>query len=184
MAGRKIAFIGSHGVRKTTAAYAFLREASRRGLSPILVPEVIRDCPLPINEGLTPEAALWAFTTQITRELELGLKSALVVCDRSVVDHAAYYLRATNGQDPLHALPLLTQWALTYDLFVRLLPDVTLVADGFRSTNDAFRDAVEAVLDRILPEIVPPGRLLTLRASEVDETFDFVPLLERLMREH
>ena len=77
-------------------------------------------------------------------------------------------------------MALLSDWATTYDLFVRLLPDVALVADGVRSTNDPFRDAVEVILDRILPEMVMPERLLTLRASEINESFDFAALVERM----
>jgi len=76
--------------------------------------------------------------------------------------------------------PLVRGWAPTYDLLVRLLPDVALLADGVRSTNDAFRDEIEAILDRILPEYVAPGRLLTVRASEVTADFDWWAVAERL----
>ena len=182
MAVSKIAFIGSHGIRKTTAAHGLIAAARARGLTPGFVPEVVRDCPLPVNEGLTPEAALWAFTTQIGRELEVGAKADLVVCDRSVVDEAAYYLRATGGADPCHAMGLVAGWAATYTLFVRLLPDVGLVADGFRSVNDKFRDDVEAVLDRLVPQLVSADRLVTLHASDINETFDFGSFLARVGR--
>ena len=76
--------------------------------------------------------------------------------------------------------PLVRRWSLTYDLVVRLLPDVALQADGVRSTNDAFRDEVEAILDRVLPDLVPADRLVTLRASEVTSRFDWFAVLERL----
>ena len=49
-----------------------------------------------------------------------------------------------------------------------------------RSTSDAFRDEVEAILDRVLPALVAPERLVTLRASEVTSRFDWWALLERL----
>jgi hypothetical protein len=49
-----------------------------------------------------------------------------------------------------------------------------------RSTNDAFRDEIEAILDRVLPGLVPDGRLVTLRASEVTSRFDWFGILERL----
>ena len=65
------------------------------------------------------------------------------------------------------------RWSATYDLVVRLLPDVALQADGVRSTNDAFRDEIEAILDRVLPDLVPPERMVTLRASEVTSRFDW-----------
>ena len=63
---------------------------------------------------------------------------------------------------------------------MRLLPDVALQADGVRSTNDAFRDEVEAILDRVLPDLVPAERLVTLRASEVTSRFDWFAVVQRL----
>jgi hypothetical protein len=41
-----------------------------------------------------------------------------------------------------------------------------------RSTNDAFRDEVEAILDDVLPGLVPANRLVTVRASEITSRFD------------
>ena len=80
----------------------------------------------------------------------------MLVTDRSVVDNFAYYLRVTGGEDPFGVEPLIRRWASTYDLSVRLLPDVGLLADGVRSTSDAFRDEIEAILDRILPAYLAP----------------------------
>jgi hypothetical protein len=57
---------------------------------------------------------------------------------------------------------------------------VALLADGVRSTSDAFRDEIEAILDRILPEYVASERLVTIRASEVTADFDWWSLAERL----
>src|SRR6187551_3156403 len=46
----KIAFIGSHGIRKTTAAHAFAGTVQRAGRSVEFAREVVRDNPLGINE--------------------------------------------------------------------------------------------------------------------------------------
>jgi hypothetical protein len=86
----------------------------------------------------------------------------------------------TDGADPFGVEPLIRRWSLTYDLFVRLLPDVELLADGVRSTNDAFRDEVESILDRIVPIYVAADRCLRLPASEVTEGYDWMALAERL----
>jgi hypothetical protein len=96
------------------------------------------------------------------------------------MDNHAYYLRACGGTDPYAVTPLVTAWAATYDLVVRLLPDVPLRADGTRSTGDAFRDEVEAILDATLPDMVPASRLVTMPASEVRDGSDWWPLAERL----
>ncbi|HSG86555.1 MAG TPA: hypothetical protein VLA23_09460, partial [Candidatus Limnocylindrales bacterium] len=92
----------------------------------------------------------------------------------------AYYLRASGGRDEYQAGPLVRRWSRTYDLVVRLLPDIELQADGVRSTSDAFRDEIEAILDRVLPELVPADRLVVLRASSVDRLTDWHSVLLRL----
>ncbi len=176
----KIAFIGSHSVRKTNAVHAFASTVGRAGRSVEVGREVIRFNPLGLNEGATPEAQLWVLMAQIQQELELRKRAEVLVTDRSVVDNFAYFLRVTDGADPFAVEPLIRSWAGTYDLFVRLLPDVALLADGVRSTNDAFRDEIEAILDRIIPIYIPAERLLTVRASDVTEAFDWWAIAERL----
>jgi nicotinamide riboside kinase len=176
----KIAFIGSHSVRKTNAVHAFASTIGRAGRSVEVGREVIRFNPLGLNEGATPEAQLWVLMAQVQQELELRKRAEVLVTDRSVVDNFAYFLRVTDGADPFAVEPLIRQWATTYDLFVRLLPDVALLADGVRSTNDAFRDEIEAILDRIIPIYIPDERLLRVRASEVTESFDWWAIAERL----
>jgi nicotinamide riboside kinase len=178
----KIAFIGSHGIRKTSALLAFAAEAQRAGRSVELGREVVRDNPLGINEGATGEAQLWVLVSQVRQELELARKADILALDRGVMDNFAYYLRACGGEDRYAAQPLVARWSETYDLVVRLLSDIALQADGVRSTNDAFRDEVEAILDRVVPELVPDDRLVTLRASDVTSRFDWFAVLERLAR--
>ncbi len=176
----KIAFIGSHGIRKTTAAHAFATTLQRAGRSVEYGREVVRDNPLGFNEGATGEAQLWVLVSQIRQELELAPKAEVLVTDRSVADNFAYYLRACGGADPFSVGPLVAAWSRTYDLVVRLLPDIALRADGVRSTNDAFRDEVEAILDRILPELFRPDQLVTVRASDVTDSYDWWGIGERL----
>jgi nicotinamide riboside kinase len=120
---------------------------------------------------------------QIQQELELRNRADVLVTDRAVVDNYAYFLRVTGGDDPFDVEPLIARWSQTYDLHVRLLPDVALQADGVRSTNDEFRDEIESILDRIVTRFVPSDRLLTMRASQIREDFDWGPILENLVGE-
>jgi nicotinamide riboside kinase/3-methyladenine DNA glycosylase AlkD len=151
----KIAFIGSHSVRKTNAVHSFAGAVGRSGRSVEVGREVVRFNPLGLNEGATPAAQLWVLMSQIQQELELRNRTEVLVTDRAVVDNYAYYLRVTGGEDPFDVAPLVRNWSATYDLHVRLLPDVPMIYDGVRSTSDAFRDEIEAILDDILPEFVP-----------------------------
>jgi hypothetical protein len=176
----KIAFIGSHGIRKTTAALAFATVIQRAGRSVEFAREVVRDNPLGINESATGEAQLWVLASQIRRELELAPKAECLVTDRGVMDNFAYYLRACGGEDRFSVEPLVRAWSATYDIVVRLTPDIRIRADGVRSTDDRFRDEVEAILDARLPRLVPRDRLVTQQASDVTEAFDWWPLAERL----
>ncbi len=177
----KIAFIGSHSVRKTNAVHSFAGAVGRTGRSVEVGREVVRFNPLGLNEGATAEAQLWVLMTQVQQELELWRRAEVLVTDRAVVDNFAYFLRATGGVDPFDVEPLVRNWARTYDLFVRLYPDVALLPDGVRSTNDAFRDEIEDILDRIVPRYVPEDRLILVKASEVNETFDWRSIVEHLV---
>lgn len=176
----KIAFIGSHGIRKTTALLAFAATVQRAGRSVELGREVVRDNPLGLNEGATGEAQLWVLVSQIRQELELAHKADVLVLDRGVMDNFAYYFRACGGVDRFGVEPLVRSWSATYDLVVRLLPDVELQADGVRSTSDAFRNEIEALIDRTLPTFVPADRMLTMNASEVTSRTDWFDVLTRL----
>lgn len=176
----KIAFVGSHGIRKTTAAYAFAHTIQRAGRSVEFAREVVRDNPLGINESATGEAQLWVLVSQVRQELELTPKAEVLVTDRGVVDNYAYYLRACGLTDRFSAEPLVRAWGATYDLVVRLTPDIELRPDGIRSTSDAFRDEIERILDEVLPRFVRPERLITIPASEITDSFEWWPLAERL----
>lgn len=180
-AAAKIAFIGSHSVRKTNAVHSFAGAVGRSGRSVEVGREVIRFNPLGLNEGATAEAQLWVVMAQIQQELELRTRADVLVTDRAVIDNFAYFLRVTGGEDPFDVKPLVMRWCETYDLFVRLLPDIPLTADGVRSTNDRFRDEIETILDCIIPQYIPGDRLVTIKASEVTESFDWAALVERLV---
>jgi hypothetical protein len=59
---------------------------------------------------------------------------------------------------------------------------VALLPDGIRSTSDAFRDEIEAILDRIVPTYVSEDRYVRLPASQVTEAYDWMALAELLAR--
>lgn len=176
----KVAFIGSHGIRKTTAAHGFANAMQRAGRSVEYGREVVRDNPLGINEGATGEAQLWVIVSQIRQELTLAPKSEVLVLDRGVMDNYAYYLRACEGDDRFAVEPMVREWSKTYDLVIRLLPDVDLSSDGVRSTSDAFRLEIEGILDDHLDAFVTEGARVDIPASEIGDGYDWWPTAERL----
>jgi nicotinamide riboside kinase len=176
----KVAFIGSHGIRKTTAVHAFANVMQRAGRSVEHGREVVRDNPLGINEGATGEAQLWVLVSQIRQELQLAKKADVLVLDRGVMDNFAYYLRACGGEDLFDVGPLVMRWSASYDMIVRLTPDIALRSDGVRSTSDLFRDEIEDILDSQLPLLVSRKQMVVLNASDIDDRFDWWPLADRL----
>jgi hypothetical protein len=140
----------------------------------------VRDNPLGINEGATGEAQLWVLVSQIRQELTLAPNAEVLVLARGVMDTYAYYLRACGGDDRFAAGPLVREWSKTYDLVIRLHPDVDLASDGVRSTSDEFRLEIERILDAHLGEFVGEDRIVDVPASEIGDGYDWWPIAERL----
>ena len=146
----KIAFIGSHGVGKTTLCYGLAARLKRRDLAVEVVHEVARRCPLPINEETSVAAQSWILHTQIAEELVAQARYPVVICDRSVLDNYVYLLLAAGRQEGPE--PLVEHWMRGYDLLVHV-PIVELLSpDGVRSADPGFQRAVEERLGRELAE--------------------------------
>lgn len=144
--GRKIAFIGSHGVGKTTLCYGLAARLKRRDVALDIVHEVARRSPLPINRETTASAQRWILLTQIAEEIVAAERYPVVLCDRSVLDNYVYLLLAA-GPDPVVA-PLVERWLPTYDLLVHVPILDQPAADGVRAADPSFQRAVDEVLVR------------------------------------
>ncbi|MXX75036.1 MAG: ATP-binding protein [Holophagales bacterium] len=146
----KMAFIGTHGVGKTTLAYGLAARLKRRDINLDVVVEVARRCPLPLNEGTTLEAQSWILHSQIANELAAESRSPVVICDRSVLDNYVYLLFARGRQPALE--PLIESWCTTYDLqvYVPILRDSDAQPDGVRAVDPAFRRQID---DRLWNEL-------------------------------
>ncbi|MEZ4386641.1 MAG: AAA family ATPase [Candidatus Krumholzibacteriia bacterium] len=158
----KIAFIGTHGVGKTTLCYELAAALKRLDLSVDLVKEVARRCPLPINRDTTDRAQRWILHTQIADEIELEPLYDVIVCDRAVLDNYAYLVNASGRQQDLE--PLIRAWMDTYQVLVK----VPIVApprfDGTRDVSVAFQQSVDRLLDSLLAEFALP--ILRLPAAD------------------
>src|ERR1017187_10110119 len=93
----KIAFIGTHGVGKTTLCYDLAAALKKRDLTVELVREVAREGPLPINQETTLKAQAWILHTQIAWELQAEAKADVVFCARPALDISHYMRRASRG---------------------------------------------------------------------------------------
>ena len=146
----KIAFIGSHGVGKTTLCYDLGAVLKKRGQHVDIVKEVARLSPLPINRKTSLEAQLWILTTQIAEEIRPAAHHEAVVCDRSVLDNYAYLVFAAGRQRWLE--PLVNRWMRTYDLLIKVPISGSASADGVRDTDEFFMRQIDRLVDELVEE--------------------------------
>ena len=137
----KVAFIGSHGVGKTTLCYGLAARLKARDAAVEVVHEVARRCPLPINEETSVAAQSWIVHTQIAEELVAQARYSVVLCDRSVLDNYVYLLLAMGSHEGLE--PLIDHWMSGYDLLFHVPILETPKADGIRATDPTFQAAVD-----------------------------------------
>ena len=147
----KVALVGTHGVNKTTIAYELAGVLKRNGQTVELLTEIARECPFPLNEQATREAYQWIIARQVQLEIEKSPRADVLVCDRSVLDNFAYYVRRYgNESDEANALRLYCRsWMRTYDLLVRLPVVEALAPDGFRSTDAEFQREIDLLCDEL-----------------------------------
>ena len=144
----KVAFIGTHGVGKTTLCFELAAHLKRLDLGVELVKEVARRCPLPINEETTLDAQTWILHTQVAEEIAASAQYEVVVCDRSVLDNYAY-LVARAGRHP--ALDgLVGEWIRGYDTLFKVPVTSAPSFDGTRAVSRAFQLEIDATIDRLV----------------------------------
>jgi len=172
----KVAFIGSHGVGKTTLCYGLAARLKARDVVLEVVHEVARRCPLPINEETGIASESWILHTQIAEEVVAAHRYPVVICDRSALDNYVYLLLASGPQEGLDLL--VDYWMRTYDLLVHIPVVADPSADGFRTVDPAFQRAVD---ERLVREIHERG--LTAVRLDPDHREDWLADAERLVWE-
>jgi nicotinamide riboside kinase len=165
----KIAFIGTHGVGKTTLCYDLAAILKRRGLHVDMVKEVARLSPLPINRKTSLEAQMWILATQVAEEIRSSAHHEVVLCDRSVLDNYAYLVFAAGRQRWLE--PLVNRWMKSYDLLFKVPISGNPSADGIRDTDEFFMRQIDRLVDDLVEERgLPCERLAEGRREEWAET--------------
>lgn len=163
----KVAFIGTHGVGKTTLCYDLAASLKRRDITVELVREVARECPLPINRETTLTAQAWILHTQIAWELEAEAKAEVVVCDRAVLDNFCYMKRAGNGEAMEKVLEgLVKAWLPTYGFLFRVPIVGDPRFDGVRDTDLAFQHEIDGLLAEMLDQWGVPHLCLSSGARK------------------
>ncbi len=146
----KLAFVGTHGVGKTTLCFDLAAQLKRLDLGVELVKEVARRCPLPINEETTIDAQSWILHTQVAEELAAGARYEVVICDRSVLDNYAYLVARTGRRPDLD--PLVDSWIRGYDALFKVPVLDAPSFDGTRAVSRSFQTEIDAVIDQLVKQ--------------------------------
>ena len=144
----KIAFIGTHGVGKTTLCFDLASRLKRLDLSVDIVKEVARGCPLPINEQTTLEAQAWILHTQIAQEIVATAQNQAVICDRSVLDNYAYLVHRVGRMREYDAL--VRAWVGSYDGLFKVPVIQAPTFDGTRAVSRTFQLEIDAGIERLI----------------------------------
>ena len=151
---RKIAFVGTHGVGKTTLCFDLASQLKRHDVAVDIVKEVARRCPLPINEETTLDAQAWILHTQIAEEVAACAMYETVICDRSVLDNYAYLVARVGRRPELD--PLVASWIRSYDALFKVPVTAAPTFDGKRAVSEAFQLEIDATIDRLIADFGVP----------------------------
>lgn len=171
----KVIVTGAFSTGKTKLLAALEAELIGAGLTVVNLPDVARECPLPLNEIQTDEASLWLLTTQISKEIvtSQGFEHVLL-CDRGVPDIFAHQLDHSENDraawlEPI--APFAEKWISTYDIILlsRVDEAVPIAPDGLRSEDAAYRTrldrrATEALASR--PDIIELDNSFPVRLAQ------------------
>lgn len=144
----KVAFVGTHGVGKTTLCFDLASQLKRLDLGVDLVKEVARRCPLPINEDTTLHAQAWILHTQVAEEIAACALYEAVICDRSVLDNYAYLVARVGRRPELD--PLVAHWIRSYDALFKVPVTGAPSFDGKRAVSPSFQLEIDATIDRLV----------------------------------
>lgn len=144
----KVAFVGTHGVGKTTLCFDLAAHLKRLDLNIDLVKEVARRCPLPINEETTLDAQAWILHTQVAEEIAAMAMYEVVVCDRSVLDNYAYLVARVGRRAELDQL--VGEWIKGYDALFKVPVVQAPTFDGKRAVSRQFQLEIDATIDELV----------------------------------
>lgn len=154
----KVAFVGTHGVGKTTLCFDLAAHLKRLDLAVDVVKEVARRCPLPINEETTLDAQAWILHTQIAEEIAALAMHEVIVCDRSVLDNYAYLVAKVGRRRELDEL--VASWVRGYHALFKVPVISAPTFDGKRAVSRAFQLEIDSTIDQLVADFGVPVVML------------------------
>ncbi|MBT4177772.1 MAG: hypothetical protein HOE02_05745 [Candidatus Marinimicrobia bacterium] len=166
--GQIIAYSGTHGTGKTTAAYQHV--VNLKMAYPDKSVKALCDledlCPYDINKEGSRETQTWIFSNQINQELTNLKEFDIVVCDRTLIDVIGY-TQALGFDDLAAAMFSFACYhiqAYSKIYCKKIINNRFCFSDGIRETKDpVFRQDVEnnilTTFDNIIGRGYFPGKI-------------------------
>lgn len=142
-----IAFSSTHGTGKSSLAYMTAAKMKLKGLNVIVLDELARKCPFPINKDADERTQIWIMLRQALEEIELIDKVDYLIVDRSIYD-GYFYDRVVNFDKFTLCDPFLNYASAHVAVYYKKIyvPDKDSfnfqVEDGIRDMEKDFRDDV------------------------------------------
>lgn len=148
---QKIAIMGTHGTGKTTLSYYLAAHYKKEGKNVKIIQEVARNCPFPLNHAMSSKSAWWIYHEHSRKELEAIQHHDVVICDRSSIDSFIYaeYLDLSDWNHDLTNV-LIKDALSKYSKIFFVTPDVPILEDGFRSTDEDFQKGIDKRFKNIM----------------------------------
>lgn len=175
----KIAFTGSHGLGKSTAAFhlANLVKTSNPGLSVKVLEENVREISRMFDNKLNhTQFQKYCIVDQIHREMEAENLYDVIICDRTAFD-PLIYAQYFDVEVPTEYTYLAEEHLKSYSHVFQVVSDgsSTLYSDGFRMTNLADRDNISLYFERMLKGSTKVAQSKIL-------SYDYLKHIERLKK--
>ena len=181
----KVIVTGAYSTGKTTLARDLRSALADRGVSCRLVPDVSRQCPLPLNTEQADDTSLWLIGSQIAGEIEAVAEAPdIVLCDRGIPDILAHQQDVASRR-PAGSVallrPFLDHWLSTYVLFLfsRVDETVPIERDGLRDPDPNYRTLLDGFAAGVLKGL---SDVVTLPFDESERLNVALQAISRLPR--
>ncbi|MFA7314949.1 MAG: ATP-binding protein [Candidatus Magasanikbacteria bacterium] len=147
----KIAIIGAHSTGKTTLVNKLKEKLDSLGKKVIIIQELVRYCPFPINEETTIDAQKWIMNNQIAKEQEVNHSDKILITDRATIDNFAYLHRVADEETSRNYEQIAFDHSITYDLIFKTQKlNIAATEDGLRTTDEEFRSLIDSSINHFL----------------------------------
>ena len=161
----RIGITGTHSTGKTTLARCLVEKLNNEGQRVLLIKEQVRGVAADLGVHTVEEVARrgpkwfslfqWEILRRQINSEQYAVKNGYsFVSDRTTLDKLAYYMLGNSGDSKavrkMYEGIALKNMKRGYDLILYLPPVIPLEGDGFRQTDEEFRDKIDRAIRRLI----------------------------------